>query len=269
MTNKQISQLEILLKGLAESKCLHKECDDGKMLGYEHRSCKGSGLDPRTEMFRVKCEEGGHFTMTRQHGETESRHYHLSEMVYPGCNGIRLLTIAEATAKGLDMLEWLSKEGHEEIFWDSWDVQDMPILLAILSAIASSVGLEVTETHHVCSDVRWLPSDCLCVDINTICDNCWDCKGTALRFPNLSKKGNPGRIPVNGLDDWIHAISLMGDWKTQTMYYDGLNYRVELNYLDVWYYGNSDPNGESDIKEAITEVICKAIGNHVEEGKNG
>lgn len=131
------------LKGLAEARdCL--SCDgDGSYFRDRTdelpcRECNGSGLDPRTEMFRVACEE------------------------YPGCDspagtGTRPLTPAEAEARGLEMLDILSRPVSLTIELkrftnDSWAVGIDGIniygdtqLLAILAAVGSVVGVEVTQ----------------------------------------------------------------------------------------------------------------------------
>lgn len=146
LTDEETKQADTLLKALAEAKC--PECHNGnhgQIIASDGRpvncpTCYGSGLDPHAELFRVTCE---HFTHYSDHSKTcpaEDCKEHRAS-----CTGTRPLTPAEANAKGLEMLEWLFKDGHEELFWDGWDVQDMPLLLAILSAIASAVGLVVNN----------------------------------------------------------------------------------------------------------------------------
>ncbi len=138
MTDEQIKQANTMLEQLAGAPC--SDCDGSGLGKYlyttvreglagrvseECEACNGSGLDPRTEMFRVTCQFG------RENCDI--------------CEA-RQLTIAEAEAKGLAMLEWLFKKGHDEIFWDGWDVQDMPLLLAILAAVSAAVAKTAPTT---------------------------------------------------------------------------------------------------------------------------
>ncbi len=144
MNDDQIKQATTMLERLAEVKCSHcfgkgLEPYSGNPGDYSPEPCgicETSCIDPRTEMFRVTCEH----TLTPGMIDPETLQKHIAS-----CTGTRPLTIAEAEAKGLEMLEWLFKEGHDEIFWDGWDVQDMPLLLAILAAVSAAVGVVDTS----------------------------------------------------------------------------------------------------------------------------
>lgn len=147
MTDEQIEQATAWLKALAEAKCGNTECFNGivcaERIEESCKTCNGTSLDPRTEMFRATCpgideEDVG----VRYHDNCcDNKKY-------------RPLTIAEAEAKGLEMLErfqWINLN-----WYGTWSVYaphmtkttgvvhgDTP-LLAILAAIGSAVGLEVT-----------------------------------------------------------------------------------------------------------------------------
>lgn len=147
MTDDQAKQTQALLLVLSEAKA----CPD--CLAYvepedyaDCTTCDGSGLNPRTDLFRVKCDKKCfyHWFQNRD------------------CTGTRPLTSAEAEAKGLAMLAWLITSVKEDAR-DTWplrivcgqsgsiwlqsqvvNAEGATPLLAILAAVASAVGVEVT-----------------------------------------------------------------------------------------------------------------------------
>ena len=172
MNDEQTKQVNTLLKTLSETKCCPGDgrgydvtkcrCLDDEHSGGHHdkcETCNGSGLDPRTEMFRVKCTHHSHNNI-HQTGPMISNHLKI-------CNGYedRPLTPAEAKALIGKMLTYWLGQGHVFRFGgysspssdgmvtgigccmdtdtELYACGEPTVLLAILSAVASAVGVKV------------------------------------------------------------------------------------------------------------------------------
>ena len=171
--DKQTKQAKAWLLALAEAKCpepKYHSVNNGNYWAYnepsyiEHRT-KCSGLDPRTEMFRVTCDKPGlhdHPGHGNPLGMACPIPYVCAEHV--NCNGTRPLTPAEAESKALKILDTLSEKGwtlgkssvsglyiceyvvleensHRWVSTVGYETE----LLAIFAAVASKVGLAMTE----------------------------------------------------------------------------------------------------------------------------
>ena len=150
----------------------------------------------------------------------------------------------------------------------------------------------MTETKtHECQDIRWLPCpDPSFEDLGVEEDVCRICNDTGLRFRGLSREcsspewanstdsshspsNHPGwckcqgtgHVAVDSLEALLEAVESIGElWDAKTVR-DGRGLTYEFGVLPPVDKGDLTDGDGGTFKEAIFQVLCRYVGQHVRE----